>query len=106
MAILITSAVAFEGQDKVVHGASDLAEQLSPLLGTWPTLFIAFGFLAAGLIWSFFITNEIWKTNVSLFFLICVTIAGIYGGLTATKKIFFIQALPAIFAIALLLFRM
>jgi len=64
------------------------------------------GFLAAGLIWSFFITDEIWKTNVSLFFLICVTIAGIYGGLTATKKIFFIQALPAIFVIALLLFRM
>jgi len=49
MAILITSAVAFEGQDKVVHGASELAEQLSPLLGTWSTLFIAFGFLAAGL---------------------------------------------------------
>lgn len=64
------------------------------------------GFLAAGLIWSFFITDEIWKTNVSLFFLICVTIAGIYGGLTATKKIFFIQALPAIFVIILLLFRM
>ena len=64
------------------------------------------GFLAAGLIWSFFITDEIWKSNVSLFFLICIIIAGIYGGLTATKKIFFIQALPAIFAIILLLFRM
>ncbi|RLD19215.1 MAG: divalent metal cation transporter [Bacteroidetes bacterium] len=49
MAILITAAVAFEGQDKVVSGASDLAEQLSPLLGSWSTLFIAFGFLAAGL---------------------------------------------------------
>ena len=49
MSILITAAVAFEGQDKVVSSASDLAEQLSPLLGSWSALFIAFGFLAAGL---------------------------------------------------------
>lgn len=49
MSILITAAVAFEGQDKVVSSASDLAEQLSPLLGSWSDLFIAFGFLAAGL---------------------------------------------------------
>ncbi len=49
MSILITATVAFEGQDKVVSGASELAEQLSPLLGGWSSLFIAFGFLAAGL---------------------------------------------------------
>ena len=49
MSILITSAIAFEGQDKVVTSASDLAEQLSPLLGEWSVLFIAIGFLAAGL---------------------------------------------------------
>ncbi len=49
MAILITATVAFEGQDKIVSGASELAEQLSPLLGSWSSLFIAFGFLAAGL---------------------------------------------------------
>jgi Mn2+/Fe2+ NRAMP family transporter len=49
MSILITSAIAFEGQNKVVNGAADLAEQLTPLLGDWSGLFIAFGFLAAGL---------------------------------------------------------
>lgn len=61
------------------------------------------GFLAAGLIWTFFIDNPIWKTNVSLFFLGCIAVAGIYGALTASKKIFFVQALPALIAIILIL---
>lgn len=61
------------------------------------------GFLAAGLLWSLFISNEIWQKNVALFFLGCVAVAGIYGALTASKKIFYIQALPAIVAIVLLL---
>jgi len=61
------------------------------------------GFLAAGLIWTFFIENIEWNKNVALFFLACVAIAGIYGALTADKKIFFVQALPAIIAIVLIL---
>ncbi|NER18087.1 DUF1304 domain-containing protein [Spongiivirga citrea] len=61
------------------------------------------GFLAAGLIWTFFIENIEWNKNVSLFFLGCVAIAGIYGALTADKKIFFVQALPAIITILLIL---
>lgn len=61
------------------------------------------GFLAAGLIWTFFITNEIWKTNISLFFLSCVAVAGIYGAMSADKKIFFVQALPALITILLIL---
>ncbi|MDF3026861.1 MAG: hypothetical protein K0S23_1168 [Fluviicola sp.] len=62
------------------------------------------GFLAAGLIWTFFICNPEWRFNVSLFFLICVSVAGIYGALTADKKIFFVQALPALVGIGLLVF--
>ena len=61
------------------------------------------GFLAAGLIWSFFIMDFAWKTNVSIFFLACVITAGIYGGLTASRKIFFTQALPAILALLFVL---
>ena len=61
------------------------------------------GFLAAGLIWTFFIGNLEWKFYVSLFFLSCVAIAGIYGALTASKKIFVVQALPALITIALIL---
>ncbi|NNM23955.1 MAG: DUF1304 domain-containing protein [Flavobacteriaceae bacterium] len=62
------------------------------------------GFLVAGLVWSFFIENPTWKFNISLFFLGCVAIAGIFGALTASKKIFFVQALPALIAIVLLHF--
>ncbi len=53
------------------------------------------GFLAAGLIWTFFIDNLEWKFYISVFFLTCILIAGIYGGFTASKKIYFVQALPA-----------
>ncbi len=60
------------------------------------------GFLAAGLIWSLFIEDVNWSKNVALFFLACVSAAGIYGALTASKKIFWIQALPALLAIAAL----
>jgi len=61
------------------------------------------GFLAAGLIWTFFISDLAWKDNIALFFLGCVAVAGVYGAFTVEKKIFFIQAMPALIAIALIL---
>jgi putative membrane protein len=61
------------------------------------------GFLAAGLIWTFFIADANWHNNIALFFLSCVVIAGLYAGLTISKKIIYIQALPAILAIICLL---
>lgn len=54
------------------------------------------GFLAAGLIWSLFITNTDWSKNIAIFFLSCVLVAGIYGAMTVSKRIFYIQAVPAI----------
>ncbi len=60
------------------------------------------GFLAAGLIWSLFIKNETWQIYVALFFLICVAAAGIYGAITADKKILFVQTIPALAGIILL----
>ncbi len=59
------------------------------------------GFLAAGLYWTFLIENAEWRTNISLFFLSCVAVAGLYGTFTASKKIFFVQALPALIGILL-----
>jgi len=59
------------------------------------------GFLAAGLIWGLLLGNA--GTAILLFFLSCIVIAGVYAGLTVNKRIFFIQALPALFALALLL---
>lgn len=54
------------------------------------------GFLALGLVWGY------WREDVALqlFFLGCVLAAGVFGGLTASRKILWVQALPA--AIALL----
>ncbi|MGV3696451.1 DUF1304 domain-containing protein [Flavobacterium sp.] len=54
------------------------------------------GFLAAGLIWSLLIHDTDWSKNVGLFFLSCVLIAGLYGAMTASKRIFVVQAVPAI----------
>lgn len=62
------------------------------------------GFLAAGLIWSFLIQDEQWQQNIALFFLGCVAVAGIYGAWSASRKIFFVQALPALIAILAVLF--
>lgn len=61
------------------------------------------GFLAAGLIWSFFISDPTWQKNVTVFFLSCVIVAGVYGALSASKKIFFTQALPAMITLAFVL---
>jgi len=57
------------------------------------------GFLAAGLIWSFFVTDMTWQMNIRFFFFGCVALAGIYGAWTADKKIFFVQAVPALFGL-------
>ena len=60
------------------------------------------GFLAAGLIWGL-LSGE---SSVKLFFLICVLIAGLFGGFTAKRSILYIQALPALVGLALLYLSM
>ena len=57
------------------------------------------GFLAAGLIWALLAPGA-YATPLALFFLACVLAAGLYGGATANRRIWFLQALPS--AIALL----
>ena len=54
------------------------------------------GFLAFGLIWSLLICDTTWSINVALFFLSCVVVAGIYGAITVSKRIFYVQSIPAI----------
>jgi len=63
------------------------------------------GFLSAGLIWSLLITDPQWAENVALFFLGCVAVAGIYGSITAKRTILYVQALPALLGIAILLLQ-
>lgn len=57
------------------------------------------GFLAAGLIWSLIATGEE-SLHLKIFFLTCVFVAGAYGGYSANRRIFFIQGLPALLALA------
>ena len=59
------------------------------------------GFLAAGLVWGLTLGPS--GTNVKVFFLGCVLIAGLYGAATASRKILFVQALPAAVGLGLLL---
>ena len=56
------------------------------------------GFLAAGLFWSL-VAPASYAVALANFFLACVLVAGMYGGLTASKKIIFIQAVPALLAL-------
>ncbi len=63
------------------------------------------GFLVAGLIWSLLISDPDWSKNVALFFLGCVLVAGIFGALTASKKIFYVQGLPALIGLILVYLR-
>lgn len=60
---------------------------------------LANGFLSAGLFWSLFDPHG-HAFELKIFFLVCVLAAGIYGGLTATRKILYVQALPALLALA------
>ncbi|MEV8391539.1 MULTISPECIES: DUF1304 domain-containing protein [unclassified Streptomyces] len=60
------------------------------------------GFLAAGLIWGL-IAADPTGYRVQVFFLICVVVAGLYGGATANRRILFVQALPGAIALAAVL---
>jgi putative membrane protein len=56
------------------------------------------GFLAAGLIWSLLHPRPEFAWQIAMFFLACVAVAGIYGAATASRKIVFIQTVPAVIA--------
>ncbi|MBN9205614.1 DUF1304 domain-containing protein [Methylibium petroleiphilum] len=58
------------------------------------------GFLAAGLFWGLSLGAA--GTGVKVFFLLCVLVAGLYGAATASRKILYVQALPAAVGLALL----
>jgi putative membrane protein len=59
------------------------------------------GFLAAGLIWGLLLGDN--GFGVKVFFLSCVIVAGVYGSVTAVRRILFIQAIPAALALLFVL---
>jgi putative membrane protein len=53
------------------------------------------GFLVAGLVWGL----VAWRTDVQVFFLLCVVVAGVYGAATVSRRILVVQAVPALLAL-------
>lgn len=58
------------------------------------------GFLAAGLFWGIFETSPVAAYQFKIFFLVCVMVAGIYGAFSVSRKILFVQAIPAMIGLA------
>jgi putative membrane protein len=61
------------------------------------------GFLVAGLAWGLVASPPDHAFALKVFFLGCVVTAGLFGAFTVSKRIFFVQALPAILALGLLI---
>ena len=59
------------------------------------------GFLAAGLVWG--LSLGAGGTDIKVFFLCCVLVAGLYGAATASRRILFVQAVPAAIALVFVL---
>jgi putative membrane protein len=59
------------------------------------------GFLAAGLVWS--LLHEACGRQIIVFFLVCIVIAGVFGGVTASRLILWLQGLPGALALLLVL---
>ncbi|ACU08572.1 hypothetical protein FIC_02136 [Flavobacteriaceae bacterium 3519-10] len=103
--ILYMEMFAWETLGKKTFKDSLKDELFKPTKGLAANQGLYNGFLAAGLLWSLLISDEMWSRNIASFFLGCVIVAGVYGALSASRKIFFVQALPAILALAVLLLR-
>mgnify|MGYP003835132893 CR=1 FL=1 len=94
---------AWETTGKKVFKGAMREELFKPTKGLAANQGLYNGFLSAGLIWSFFISNPAWQKNIAVFFLSCVITAGVFGAVVSSKKIFFVQALPAIIALIFVL---
>ncbi|MFE5770062.1 DUF1304 domain-containing protein [Streptomyces sp. NPDC056485] len=75
---------------------ADLARRTAPLAANQG---LYNGFLAAGLVWSLVIDS----LATQVFFLVCVIVAGLYGGATANRRILLAQALPGALALGAVL---
>jgi len=83
---------------KVFRTTPEFAEQSAALAANQG---LYNGFLSAGLVWGTFHPDPLVGRQVQLFFLACVAAAGIMGALTVSRRIFFIQSLPALLGLAL-----
>lgn len=59
-------------------------------------------FLAAGLLWALSLRDAHWKTRIATLFLIFVAVAGLFGAVTVSMTVFYVQAVPALVALFVL----
>jgi len=85
---------------KVFGGTKEDAEKSKVLAAN---LGLYNGFLAAGLVWGLVHPDPFIGIQVQIFFLLCILVAAIYGCITAKKSILFMQGLPALIALVLVL---
>ena len=102
--ILWLEMFAWETQGRKVFRGSLRQDMFGPTKVLAANQGLYNGFLAAGLVWSLVIGDAAWAKNVALFFLGCVIVAGLYGGMTASRRIVYVQAVPAAVALACVLF--
>ncbi|MCZ2475790.1 DUF1304 domain-containing protein [Aquirufa ecclesiirivi] len=96
--ILYLEMFAWETLGKKTFKGALSPELFTPTKGLAANQGLYNGFLAAGLIWSLCISDPAWSKNVALFFLACVSVAGLFGALYS-RGIFFKQALPALISL-------
>src|SRR5258708_28322950 len=59
------------------------------------------GFLAGGLVWGLIAYGVIGGGGILTFFLLCIIVAGVYGGFTVSRRIVVVQSVPAAVALVL-----
>lgn len=101
--ILWIEMFAWETTGKKIFGGSLPSELFKPTKKLAANQGLYNGFLSAGLIWSFFISDVDWAFNIRVFFLSCVIIAALYGAISSSKSILIKQGLPAILALLMVL---
>lgn len=86
---------------RAAFGMTEAAAEATKVLAANQGLYN--GFLAAGLAWSL-LAPAAYATQLAMFFLGCVVIAGLYGGYSVSARIILVQALPAAIALGLVLY--
>jgi len=84
---------------KIFHNTLEEAERTKVLAANQG---LYNGFLASGLLFGLFYPDMQAGTHITMFFLCCTFLAGLYGGFSVNKRIFFIQGLPSLVVLVVL----
>jgi putative membrane protein len=83
---------------KTFRNTPEFAKQSAALAGNQG---LYNGFLVAGLLWGLFHPDPAAGLEITVFFLACVVVAGVYGAATVSRRILYVQAFPALLGLGL-----